>query len=114
MMIDTKLEVIGSISMIVMSLFLLLGELFSSSGFMFDHPEYYWVLFLINNEILVFGSLLLFILGIVSLLVCLGNFKMRKSTITKSMLVLGILSFGMAGLIIVLGAITGFFVKEKE
>ena len=114
MMLDTKLEVIGSISMILMSLFLLFGELLTPDGFTFGHPEYYWIFFMINNEIIVLGSIILLILGIISLLICLGNFKMRKTTITRFMLVLGIISFGMAGLIIIIGAITGFIVKEKE
>jgi len=114
MMLDTKLEVIGSIFMIVMAFFLLLGELLTSNGFTFGHPEYYWIFFLINNEIIVLGSILLLIFGTISLLICLGNFKMRKSTITKSMLILGIITFGMAGIPIIVGAITGFLIKESE
>ena len=111
---DTKLEVIGSLSIIVMSLFLLLGELLTSDGFTFGHPEYYWIFFLISDEIIVLGSIVLLILGITSLLICLGNFKMKKSTITRNMFIMGILTFGMAGIIVIFGAILGFFIKDRE
>lgn len=113
MMLDTKIEAVGSIFMIIMSIFLFIGN-FIELDFTFGHPEIYWVVFYFNDTIIIFGSLFLFFLGILSLLICLGNFKMKKRNITLSMIILGIITFGLAGAVILLGALFAVLGIDKS